>query len=402
MDYILNIDEDIVNPIYKDFVFNDLDFSEYFIYGGAGSGKSYAVAQHLLFRCLSQKYFRCIYIRKIHRTIRNSQFRLFKDLINEYNLSKLFEIKESDMSIKCKINGNNLIAIGLDDPEKIKSIHNPNIAWIEEATDLNLKDYLQILTRLRVKGAKNYIISTFNPVSINHWLYNYINQNSDMFYVLNTTLDVNKFIPEEYVKNLDRMKDINPDYYNVYRNGIWGGSNTELIFSNNISTDDLNNFEFDIFGIDFGYVNPTSLIGVKFDFDNYIIYAEEFLYESRLDINELFKKIQPIVKDSLIFADSASPGMIEFLYNSGLNIYKADKNVEQGIKFLQSYDIIVDKESKNLLYELNNYKWSKDKDGRLIDKPVKINDHAIDALRYAAYTYFTKFNINQSLDIYIK
>jgi phage terminase large subunit len=43
--------------------------------------------------------------------------------------------------------------------------------------------------------------------------------------------------------------------------------------------------------------------------------------------------------------------------------------------------------STNLINELKTYKWKTDKDGKVIDKePVKLNDHATDAMRYAVFT----------------
>jgi len=36
-----------------------------------------------------------------------------------------------------------------------------------------------------------------------------------------------------------------------------------------------------------------------------------------------------------------------------------------------------------LLKEIRSYKWKEDKDGKILDEPVKFNDHAISAMRYA-------------------
>jgi phage terminase large subunit len=44
--------------------------------------------------------------------------------------------------------------------------------------------------------------------------------------------------------------------------------------------------------------------------------------------------------------------------------------------------------SQNVIKEANNYTWKVDKDGKLLDEPVKFLDHAIDAARMAVYSYY--------------
>src|SRR5258706_13039017 len=104
-------------------------------YGGRGSGKSVFIAQRYLYKCLSAPYFRLLFCRKVARTIRNSQFQLFKGLIFRGGLSGLFTGKETGMESVC-INGNKIIAAGRDDMEKIKSIPaSPNV-WCDEPTEM--------------------------------------------------------------------------------------------------------------------------------------------------------------------------------------------------------------------------------------------------------------------------
>ncbi|MCS6930565.1 MAG: phage terminase large subunit, partial [Saprospiraceae bacterium] len=66
-------------------------------YGGSGSGKSHFVATLLLLRALKKERFRCMYVRKYERSVRDSQFALFQDLISSLGLSSVFEVNRSDM-----------------------------------------------------------------------------------------------------------------------------------------------------------------------------------------------------------------------------------------------------------------------------------------------------------------
>ena len=88
-------------------------------YGGSGSGKSDFKATELLIKAMTQPYFRLLYSRKFAAQIRDSQFLLFKDLIKRYGLSEYFDVRES-MDIRCLLNGNMMIAAGLDDGHRIR------------------------------------------------------------------------------------------------------------------------------------------------------------------------------------------------------------------------------------------------------------------------------------------
>ena len=140
------------------------------LYGGAGSGKSVFAAQKILVRMLTEQPHRFLVVRKVARTLRFSVFSLFQDMIAQWNLTPLFKINKSDMTITC-INGNQIIFAGLDDVEKLKSIAGVTGIWIEEASELEERDFHQLDLRLR-GPTKHYkqIILTFNPISALHWL----------------------------------------------------------------------------------------------------------------------------------------------------------------------------------------------------------------------------------------
>jgi len=191
------------------------------LYGGAGSGKSVFAAQKLLVRLLSKNKHRFLMIRKVARTIRNSQFKLFKELISMYNLTPYFDIKENEMNIVCK-NGNDIISAGVDDVEKLKSIAGITGVWIEEATELTEQEFDQIDLRLRGETDEyKQIILTFNPVYIGHWL-NQRKWDESKVTKLKTTYTDNKFIDPAYKEKLDQLKYTDENYYNIYCLGNWG------------------------------------------------------------------------------------------------------------------------------------------------------------------------------------
>lgn len=193
------------------------------LYGGAGSGKSVVAAQKMIIRMLEEKGHKFLVVRKVANTLRNSVFSLLRGTIADWGLSTLFKINKSDMDITCQ-NGNMIIFAGLDDVEKLKSIHGITGIWLEEASEMLQEDFQQLDLRLRGE-TKNYkqIMISFNPISITHWLKAvFFDQNKANSKVVHTTYKDNMFIDDEYKDQLESLKIQDPYYYTVYALGEWG------------------------------------------------------------------------------------------------------------------------------------------------------------------------------------
>lgn len=193
------------------------------LYGGAGSGKSVFAAQKLVYRTLAETGHKFLVVRKVAKTIRHSTFDQLRSVIGDWGMTELFNVKHTEMELNC-LNGNQIIHAGLDDAEKMKSIHGITGIWIEEASELSQDDFQQLDLRLRGQ-TKNYkqIILTFNPVSVTHWLKDtFFDKGKDGATTLKTTYRDNKFIDPEYVKVLESLKDSDEYYYMVYALGEWG------------------------------------------------------------------------------------------------------------------------------------------------------------------------------------
>ncbi len=360
------------------------------LYGGAGSGKSVFAAQKLLIRTLTEKGHRFLLLRKVARTIRGSQFALLKSLISYTNMGVYFSIRESDMRITCKLNGNEIVTSGLDDREKLKSIFGITSVWIEEATELDINDFTQVDLRMRGK-TPNYkqIILTYNPVNALHWLNTTHKQDSC---TVRTTYADNKFIDEEYKKMLEALKFQNAEYYDVYVLGKWG-IQRNIVYQPFEIIDCYPGYEyFDdvIYGLDFGFNNQTALIEIGIKDKEY--YLSELIYESRLTNSALIEKMQKlgIQHSKYIYCDSAESGRIEELRNAGFNAKAAKKNVKDGIDFVKSCKIYSKPGNKWINKEVLMYAYKEDGNGKIFDEPVKENDHALDAIRYALYSHRNK------------
>ncbi len=382
--YLIN--KKSINKIYRDLFENKKRYLH--LYGGAGSGKSVFAAQKILFRILTEDKHKILLARKVARTIRHSQFSLIKSLIYSNDIGDIFKINETDMKIISLKNNNEFITAGLDDREKLKSIYGITSMWIEEATELSYKDFNQLDLRLRGR-MKHYkqIILTYNPINSHHWLNTKKINNS---FKLKTTYKDNKYIDEEYINVLKDLKEQNIEYYKIYALGEWGVLKN-IIFKPFIILDSFpTNFDETIYGLDFGYNNQTALIEVNIK-DN-VFYLRELIYECRLTNSDLITKMKnmKMKRGSYIYCDSSESGRISELKQAGFNAYPADKNVKDGIDYLKSCEIYSNPDNNGINKEVLSYCYKQDKDGNLLDEPIKFNDHTMDAIRYAIYSHFKK------------
>ena len=99
----VSISRKVFNDKYIPYIDNE---SKYLLfYGGGSSGKSYFIVQRYIKKILSQK-MNLLVVRQTGNTNRDSTLALFKNVINQWNVSSLFEI--TDLRIRCK-NGNEVI-----------------------------------------------------------------------------------------------------------------------------------------------------------------------------------------------------------------------------------------------------------------------------------------------------
>ena len=143
---MINVDFSQLGLLLNDWVKNIFyDRSRFIVCkGGGGSGKSFGIAEILVYRMIAEEGHKMLIIRKVDNTLRDSCFALIKEIIYLYNCQDLFNINKSDMTITNIYNGNQMIFKGLQDPERIKSINGITDIWIEEATELEVGDYRQL------------------------------------------------------------------------------------------------------------------------------------------------------------------------------------------------------------------------------------------------------------------
>ena len=221
----INISKKVFNKAFIPYLDNDKRYLVF--YGGAGSGKSFFVVERYIYKMLKSKKFNLLVVRATGKSNRDSTFALFKQVISKWKLSKHFKINESDLRVKCLLNGNEVIFSGLDDVEKLKSVTfskgELTDVWIEEASEILEADFNQLDVRLRGVGTKKQIVISFNPIDVNHWLKKrFFDRTDDNIEIFHTTYKNNDFLDEDYKRLLESYKDTDPYYYDVYCLGKWG------------------------------------------------------------------------------------------------------------------------------------------------------------------------------------
>jgi phage terminase large subunit len=362
--------------------------------GGAGSGKSVFAAQKLLYRAMAEPGHRFAVMRKVGATLRNSVWTLMRSVLGDWGVLPAWRSNQSEMVLTFPPSGSQIICLGLDDPEKLKSIAGVSGFWLEEATEFNEGDLDQVNLRLRGRTAGyKQIVLSFNPISAYHWLKRRFWDTpgvAERARIVRTTYRDNRFLDAEYVREIEALEQQNPSLWRVYGLGEWGQVEGLVYGPPDVLTPWPGEFDDLCYGLDFGFNNPTALL--RLDWRDREPWVTERLYSGGLTTRDLIERMPELVPErwAPIYCDAAEPDRIRELCDAGWNAIPAEKgpgSVQAGISFVQGLTIHSRPENTNLNAEFAAYAWSKDRDGRTLDVPVKFADHGMDALRYAAWSH---------------
>lgn len=393
----LNLKKSLFSPTLFPLLF---DYSHRFEFykGSAGSGKSYFITQKIIIRCCREP-IKVLVCRRYGTTLRNTCFALFKEILTKWKLIQYVKIRETDFNIKFP-NGSELIFMGLDEETKLLSLNNISCVFIEEIFEISRDILEQLSLRMRGKAEGQQIIAAFNPISQNHWLYDFCVTNPPSSFVFSeTTYKDNPFLSAEYVRELEEMIVRNPAKARVYVFGHWGVPQEGLVIKN------WREEEFDPMalsasglehrvGLDLGWIDKTAIIDSLYDKENKTIYVFNEFYRSGCQLSDIATVIKDMeLRKTKIYVDSAEPRSIQFFKNEGINAVpcaKGKDSVKAGLMFLQDNTIIVHPNCQNFITELQNFSYIKSKKtGEWTEDTTHEWSHAIDACRYAYSDIYT-------------
>lgn len=366
--------------------------------GSAGSAKSYFITQKLIIRACREP-IKILVCRRTATTIRNTCFSLFKDILTKWQILPYVKVRETDFNIKFP-NGSEIIFIGLDEETKLLSLNNIGCIFIEECFEVPKNIVEQLNLRLRGSTPNQQILMAFNPISKNHWLYDFCEVSPpNSFIFIHSTYKDNPFLNADYIAELEELYTRNPQKARIFCEGEWGVDSEGLVITNwKIQTFDAMSLAASGLehraGIDLGWVDKSAIIDSLYDKQNKTIYVFNEFYKSGCQLSELATAIRNMnLTKTKLYVDAAEPRSIQFFKSEGINAYpcaKGKDSVKAGLMFLQDNLIIVNPSCKSLIMELENFSYIKSKQtGEYTEDTTHEWSHAIDALRYGYSDIYT-------------
>ena len=403
--------KDVIGKNYDNF-WNDKHFYRV-VKGSRGSKKSKTIALNMIYRIMKYPESNLLVVRRVFNTLKNSCRADLIWAINRLKVNHLWKIPKAEHTLSYLPTGQQILFFGLDDPLKLTSITVPkgylNFCWIEECFQIEKESMFDTLEEsIRGKlpdGLFHQITLSFNPWSEDHWLRKRFYNDSydktyidELTYAITTDYTMNEFLDEVTLKRFEEMKIKRPNRFRIVGMGEWGVAEG-LVYNNwevlNFDPIKLLREDFKLevaLGLDFGFTNdPSAFIAVIVDLANKRLFIFDEFYKKHLLNNEIAEeiKLRGYSKDEII-ADCAEAKSIEEIKRLGVSrikqSVKGQGSVNQGIQYIQQFDIYVHPKCVNTVMEFKNYIWQ-EKDGTTLNKPVDNYNHLMDALRYALEKY---------------
>ncbi|GAA4827946.1 PBSX family phage terminase large subunit [Paenibacillus vulneris] len=406
-----------VNPHFEDFLF-DWNQKFYFLVGGYGSSKSYHVGLKLILKLLEEKRTALV-VREVYDTHRDSTYSLLEEIIIDLGLEGVVRPVTSPIQIRFP-NGSKIIFKGMDKPAKLKSINNVSIIWVEECSEVKYEGFKELLGRLRHPTLQLHMLLSTNPVGEDNWTFKhffkdelnkrFILDDEELYrnrtmvvgdtYYHHSLADDNLFLPESYIKQLEEMKEYDPDLYRIARKGRFGVNGVKVLpqfveWPHADVMEAIGRIRKPIrrAGMDFGFEESyNALLRLAVDHDAKILYIHWEYYKNKMTDDRTAEEITEF-KDTgeLIRADSAEPKTIKYFRQKGFNMRPAKKFQGSRLQYTKKVKrfkkIICSDRCLNTIRELKNLTYKTDKLGNIIPDEFSLDPHTFSAIWYALDDY---------------
>lgn len=404
-------------------VMEALKHHKFILYSGAfGAGKTILLCNAIITQALQYPKSRWLIGCQTYPMLRDTVIHTFFEELELYQQALqskginviLTRAWNKSETIWHAYNGSEILFRSCEEPSKFKSLNLDGFG-LDEPVDIDENIFLMLQGRLRGLAVPNQIgLLTGNPAGYNNWVYQYFfgEKKRSGYHAIETSTYDNIFLPSQYIKSMEESYD--SDYTRRYLQGKWGDFEGLIYkdFNRGRHVGEYNgeNFKYFISGYDDGYRNPACFLVAGMDSDNKLTILHEYFQADRTN-DEIAQDIKPLyIRYNIhkIFCDPSGLNAIETFKRNGLRALDADNSrigCNSGISKLKSLfkqDMIhIDKHCKNLISELESYRYEKDKTtGNYNEEPVKKDDHAVDALRYLVSEYdpFKRFVMPHSFD----
>jgi phage terminase large subunit len=357
-----------------------LDEKRYiFLRGSSRSGKTRAAIQILIVEALVQPKLTITIARETQVSIKNTILVDFQEEMEKLDLWDEKSYNKVDMLFRFK-NGSVLRFIGLDDKTgKLRGMKS-DIVMIDEVNTIEMSSFVQLDIR-----TEKYIITAYNPeIPTDWWGLDY--EKKDNGCVLISTWRENAFLDQRIIESINSLKETDHDLWLIYSESQIVPPREIVYQKPEIYEGEPQGTKYTYYGLDFGFSSdPAALVEVKVrDKD---LFVRELIYQQGLtndDLLHLMRNEHNLDRTHDIVADSAEPKSIEELNRGGLKVRGCSKGANSvlfGIQKVRQHKIYVHKDSTNLIQEFDNYRYKKDRSGRVTNQTQGL-DHLLDGLRY--------------------
>lgn len=386
--------------------------------GGTRSGKTYSILQLLIQLSMMDS------TPKITSVVSETLPHLKRGAIRDFKqiMGKAFDEdswNQTELTYKFK-SGSIIEFFSADNPAKV---HGParDRLFINECQNISYEVARQLFVRTR-----GMIIVDYNPTH-SFWANEIIELRDNCQRVHSTYLDNDYLTPEQVAEIESNRSDTN--WWTVYGEGKVGSlegviykfdvidhmppigvekpekdKTEEELYADSLK---------EVWGLDFGFTNdPTAIVRILADTKRKEAFIEQKCYRTNMMNEDIADHLNfaGLGRKTEIYADCAEPKSIaEIGKGSRFNIKSCDKGapvksekMRFQIQWVQGWKLHVTKESLDLIDELRNYVWAKDKTGKQLNEPIDSYNHLLDAMRYALWSRFGRNEGKGKYNISIK
>ena len=349
--------------------------------GGTSSGKTYSIMQLLFEMAMNEPDLVVTIVGQDIPNLKKGAYRDAKTILNQSPILQVWfpYINESERVIRC-INGSVLEFTSFKDEQDAKS-GKRDVLFINECDGIAYGIYWQLDMRTRRK-----VFLDYNP-SARFWVHDNVIGRKNVKLIISDHR-CNPFLSKEEHEKIEKIEDY--ELWKVYARGKTGKLKG-LIFPEFRIVDrmpEVLECKGNWYGLDFGHTNdPTALENMRLAHGE--LWVDELLFEAGYD-NPMIARVMKtngIMRRDVVIADCAEPKSISEINSFGFNVRPSSKgpdSIKNGIQILQRYKINVTRRSTGIIQEMKRYKWKVDKNGVMLNVPIEVWNHGIDAIRYVS------------------
>jgi len=355
--------------------------------GGARSSKTYSILQAIVFWLISGYFGKTEYKKGTFSIVRETLPALrasaYKDFLEILHLCDFYsKVDHRKTVLEFHYSGRVVQFFSTDDINSAKLRGRQHLAvYFNEVTNISFESYQTISMR-----TEQFIIMDYNPAGYESWVKSFIEgkerKRGKVNLDISTYFDNIKNLPQPMIDEIEGLKEVDIDLYNVFAKGEWVKSRN-LVFSKiHLIKEMPKDYDRETFGVDFGYHDPFVCVRVLQKDKN--LYIEQIVYKSKLGLGEIADKLHNSNVGKL-YADH-DPLQIRELKTRGIRIRKARKgkdSIIQGLGYIRSHKIHVLNTSLDTIREFRSYKYKLDEMNNPTDQVLERDEHSIDATRYA-------------------